>query len=303
MQNFCVFWMLLLQDDEAQFRLECWQHSNASLTMKDADKSQKKHGACSVGSEVTSSSRKCFLTTAARCHSRARRGIATWHLWLPAGFARAPRLSGNVLKALAESTPKSINDPGACLDLDLLANRELVDIDTGVMRFHPSGFAVDAHQLLLVNDIVMHDARHLDLVCTGSICVQDHLLVLKMFGGNPRPISCSDRAWSWSLFCCHLRGQAVQVECLRSASLNHTSPLFPLKLRSACIGDHLFLAEINFVRFNVCPSSLLAKDDLVLQDPNMSCPDWSRPSPRPLCAHQAGMPQMSLGHLPTHTTE
>ena len=103
---------------------------------------------------------------------------------------------------------------------------------------------------------------------------------------------------------CHLRGQAVQVECLRSASLNHTSPLFPLKLRSACIGDHLFLAEINFVRFNVCPSSLLAKDDLVLQDPNMSCPDWSRPSPRPLCAHQAaGMAQMSLGHLPTHTTE
>ena len=197
MQNFCVFWMLLLQDDEAQFRLECWQHSNASLTMKDADKSQKKHGACSVGSEVTSSSRKCFLTTAARCHSRARRGIATWHLWLPAGFARAPRLSGNVLKALAESTPKSINDLGTCLDLDLLAIRELVDIDTGVMRFHPSGFAVDAHQLLLVNDIVMHDARHLDLVCTGSICVQDHLLVLKMFGGNPRPISCSDRAWSW----------------------------------------------------------------------------------------------------------
>jgi hypothetical protein len=124
-----------------------------------------------------------------------------------------------------------------------------------------------------------------------------------MFGGNPRPISCSDRAWSWSSFCCHLRGQAVQDECLRSASLNHTSPLFPLKLRSACIGDHLFLAEINFVRFNVCTSSLLAKDDLVLQDPNMSCPDWSRPSPRPLCAHQAGMAQMSLGHLPTHTTE
>ena len=114
MQNFCVFWMLLLQDDEAQFRLECWQHSNASLTMKDADKSQKKHGACSVGSEVTSSSRKCFLTTAARCHSRARRGIATWHLWLPAGFARAPRLSGNVLKALAESTPK-IDQWSGCL--------------------------------------------------------------------------------------------------------------------------------------------------------------------------------------------
>ena len=102
--------------------------------------------------------------------------------------------------------------------------------------------------------------------------VQDHLLVLEMFGGNPRPISFCDRAWSWSSFCCHLRSQAVQDECLRSASLNHTSPLFPLKLRSACIGDHLFLAEINFVRFNVCPSILLAKDDLVLQDPNMSCP-------------------------------
>ena len=105
-------------------------------------------------------------------------------------------LAAHMLQSLSKDAPESINDLCTTFHNEDLTTWQLVLVNLRLMRFHPSGLALDYDSLLHVDNMIMNDAWNLDLVSTSAIGVQHDISGVQELLGNTDPFLTTDRARS-----------------------------------------------------------------------------------------------------------
>ena len=154
------------------------------------------------------------------------------------------------LYTVLEVPPASIDNLRPRLHDELFAGpRDSVLHKGYVLGLDPYILSVSLHTLLAMDDPVMDDAWHDELVRLREVCVQHYLSVSQEFLPDVLPFSTTSCSWTGSPFHDEFRLQSAKHQRLRITSLDDSGPLFPHGCVTWILDEMLELERLRDVLF------------------------------------------------------
>ena len=128
-----------------------------------------------------------------------------------------------------QESPAPVNHLRSGLDLQRpsATGRDRVRHKPGVMGLHPGKLPLDLHGLLAVNDPIVKDALHPQLVALSRVRMQNDLLISEKVLGNCLPFNFANGTRAWSPFNGNFRRESPENQSFGPTPLDYSGPLLP----------------------------------------------------------------------------